>query len=143
MRVSQVVKAVLGTSPPPRQTPGKRTQRYFATPVITCWHSCPVPYAWDGTLRHFLVAISKIGMRLHGGGQGFDSPAVHHSSAGESWPTSPPRDLPRAPLQPSCNPNACAQVGMAEVRWRQLWPAPPRPGTVSKRLNSTPYGDPQ
>ena len=61
MRVSQVVKAVLGTSPPPRQTPGKRTQRYFATPVITCWHSCPAPYARDGTLRHFLAAISRIG----------------------------------------------------------------------------------
>jgi len=61
VRVPQVAKAGLGPSPAPQQTLGKRTPRYVAAPVITCWHSRPVPYARDGTLRHFLTATSRIG----------------------------------------------------------------------------------
>src|SRR5674476_752851 len=61
-------------------------------------------------------SIGASSRALHGGGQGFDSPAVHSRFAGILWLLSPPRDVPK----PLCNPLAtqihasgCEPLGLA------------------------------
>ena len=56
----QVAKALLATSPAPRQTPGKRTPCHCAVLAITCRHSGPATHARDGTQWHLSAPTSTI-----------------------------------------------------------------------------------
>ena len=60
VRVSQDTKAVLGSSPAPRQTPGKRTPRHSAVLGTTRRYSGPDSHAQDGTQRHLAVPANTL-----------------------------------------------------------------------------------
>jgi len=81
-------------------------------------------------------------MRLHGGDQGFDSPAVHQPFAGKTWVGATLRTAPEAPETPSDNPltnklgaGACRSVGSEEA-CRGLT-GMHRPSLGSRRLSLT------
>src|SRR5665648_381096 len=67
--------------------------------------------------------VSRLGggrqmrVKMHGGGQGFESPAVHLRCAGRSRSASLPGDPPKARLLPPRDPSPCFQVHADGSGW--------------------------